>query len=186
MRKVSVDVLVCFFGHLRPSHCLGNGKQCYSTHHSSLKHVCVWHSGDKRLGGITGILLKVKRVLSRSDVTTWLLCFPLMLDESEAANMVGKACKPQMELKRKGQKPAHTFKTNVFTLSGISSRLQRRTSWISEQWVVSLGLEAYRRTQWRRFRLMQMKGKTRGAENRQKLKQREIWHWCFLIMIMRC
>ena len=104
MRKVSVDVLVCFFGHLRPSHCLGNGKQCYSTHHSSLKHVCVWHSGDKRLGGITGILLKVKRVLSRSDVTTWLLCFPLMLDESEAANMVGKACKPQMELKRKGQK----------------------------------------------------------------------------------
>lgn len=37
---------------------------------------------------------------------------------------------------------AHTFKTNVFKLSGISSRLQRRTSWISEHRVVSLGLDA--------------------------------------------
>lgn len=40
-----------------------------------------------------------------------------------------------------------TFRTNVLKLSGISSRLQRRTSWISEQWVVSLGLEAWN-TQW--------------------------------------
>lgn len=43
---------------------------------------------------------------------------------------------------RKNQRPVHTFRTNVLRLSGISSRLQRRTSWISEQWVVSLGLEA--------------------------------------------
>lgn len=35
-----------------------------------------------------------------------------------------------------------TFKTNVLMLSGISRRLQRRTSWISEQRVVILGLEA--------------------------------------------
>lgn len=40
--------------------------------------------------------------------------------------------------------PVHTFKTNVFKLSGISSRLQRRTSWISQHWVVSLGLEAWK------------------------------------------
>lgn len=36
----------------------------------------------------------------------------------------------------------HTFKTNVLMLSGISSRLQRRTSWISEHRVVILGVEA--------------------------------------------
>ena len=36
-----------------------------------------------------------------------------------------------------------TFKTNVLTLSGISRRLQRRTSKISEQRVVSLGLEPW-------------------------------------------
>lgn len=39
-----------------------------------------------------------------------------------------------------------TFRTNVLMLSGISSRLQRRTSWISEHWVVSLGLDAWNKT----------------------------------------
>lgn len=43
------------------------------------------------------------------------------------------------------KKSSRTFKTNVFRLSGISNLLQRRTSWISEQWVVNLGLEAWKK-----------------------------------------
>lgn len=66
--------------------------------------------------------------------------------------------------------PVHTFKTNVFKLSGISSRLQRRTSWISEQWVVSLGLEAWK-TQRRHMTVGQMRHyslnvTTEGQRNR--------------------